>query len=107
MFLEKKALLTMTTGAPGAMFTKDGVQGDIKEIMFPVTHGIFYFCGFSPLESFFVFSPAHGSDADRQAHLDRYAAYLEGIDSAPVIKYPTLEEISAPKVKPVLYMKKG
>lgn len=95
----------MTTGAPGFMFTKDGIQGDIHEINFPTNHGIFYFCGMTPLESFYVYSPAHIGEESRKGELARYAAYIDGIESVPAIKYKTLEQIFAPK--PIIYMKRG
>ena len=98
-FVGKKALLCMTTGAPEFMFKAGHIQGDIRDIVFPITHGIFYFCGFTPLESYFVYGPTHGDDAYRVGLLEKYAAYLQNIESAPVIQYPTLEEIEAANKK--------
>lgn len=95
MFRGKKAFLSITTGAPEFMFKEGHIQGDINQILFPVTHGMFFFTGFTPLESHVVYSAAHGSDDDRRAYLEAYAAKLRDLDAIPAIPYPTTAEIWA------------
>jgi NAD(P)H dehydrogenase (quinone) len=92
-FLGKKALLCMTTGAPEFMYKADHIQGDIRDIVFPVTHGIFWFCGFTPLQSHFVYSAGHGTETERAGHLSKWRALLEGIESAPAIRYRGFTEV--------------
>lgn len=56
VFRGKRALLSLTTGAPGFMYTPEGVQGDIDELLYPINHGIFWFTGFTPIKVDFLFS---------------------------------------------------
>jgi NAD(P)H dehydrogenase (quinone) len=95
IFLGKKAMLVVTTGAPEFMYKHDHVQGDINDIFFPVNHGIFYFCGFTPLEPFYVYSPSHVTQEDREKMLQSHADYLRDINSIKPIQYRTLADINS------------
>ena len=95
IFKDKKAMLVMTTGAPEFMFKADHVQGDIRDICFPITHGVFWFCGFTPLESYFVHSPSHQSEEVRHSMLEKFAEFLRGLETAPIISYRGVGEIMA------------
>ena len=70
-FNSKRALLTMTTGGPEFLYYPDGLNGDIHSILYPITHGLFYFCGMTALESFIVYSPSHGGNDYRDAEHKR------------------------------------
>lgn len=92
VFKGKRAMLSVTMGAPAHMMREDGVNGDLEKILFPLNHGVLYFCGFSVLPSFVVHSPARMSDVERANELDRYARHLRSLDEFRPIRYPTLEE---------------
>jgi hypothetical protein len=86
-FLGKKALLCMTTGGPENMYKADHIQGDIRDITYPITHGIFWFCGFTPLQSHFVYGPGYASEDQRAQHLAQYREKMLNIHKAPTIRY--------------------
>ena len=43
-------MLSVTTGGPESIYRSDGLNGDIREILFPINHGILHFVGFDVLE---------------------------------------------------------
>jgi NAD(P)H dehydrogenase (quinone) len=45
------------------MFGRDGLNGHIDSILFPINHGILAFTGFSVVEPFLVHAPARMDDA--------------------------------------------
>jgi len=102
IFKGKKALLSITTGAPGFMFLSDGIQGDIDQILFPITHGIFFFCGFTPLKPYVVYSPSHVDEATRTNFLAAYGEFITNIDTAPVLKYRGVKDaVMTPGPRPL------
>lgn len=85
VFKGKKALLSFTTGGPDVTYTADGFNGDIMGILRPIHRGIFEFVGFSVLAPQIVYAAAHGTDADRKAQLDKWAARVVQLhDEAPI-----------------------
>lgn len=99
-FTGKRAMLMCTTGAPEFMYRSESIQGDINEILYPITHGMFFFCGFQPLKSFVVYSPASVSLEKRQAKLNQLRDVLLNLHSRPLIRYHGLNEaIVAPRGK--------
>lgn len=91
-FRGKKALLTVTTGAPEFMYRSDGINGEINSILFPTTHGLFYFCGMTAIESFIVYSPSHGTQEYRESELKRYANLISTIDTAPTLHFRKMKD---------------
>ncbi|MPM92382.1 Glutathione-regulated potassium-efflux system ancillary protein KefG [bioreactor metagenome] len=78
-FIGKRALLSLTTGAPESAYRPDGMNGDIAKLLYPVTHGVLPFVGFTVLPPHIVYAPAHiGEDARTEA-LAAYGRYLTGI----------------------------
>ncbi len=83
-FAGKRAMLSLTTGAPSAAYVKGGQNGDINGILRPVQRGILQFVGFSVLRPNIVFAPAHMNDCDRAEALKFFASRLESIgDETP------------------------
>lgn len=72
----KRAMVSMTTGGPEAMYQHNCLEPAMEILLIPIEHGVFWFNGFSVLPAFIAWSAAHGTDADRAAVLDRYAAHL-------------------------------
>ena len=82
----------MAAGGPATIYSETGLNGDIRQILFPINHGIFAFTGFTVVEPFLVHSPVRISAEDRAAHLERYEQRLLGLMDAPVIRYPKLAD---------------
>jgi len=95
MFRSKKAMLSLTTGAPDFYYKFDSIQGCINEILFPINHGILYFCGFQVCESFVTFCPVMSADY-RTSELARLERYILDFGNIQTIKYPTLEDTAIP-----------
>jgi len=84
-FRGKRAMLSLTTGGPAAVYEKDGFTGDIEAILRPIQRGMLYFVGFDVLAPNIVFGPARAEADDREAALARYAERLRGIENeAPI-----------------------
>ncbi len=90
VFVGRRAMCSVTAGGPASIYSETGLNGDIRQILFPINHGIFAFTGFTVVEPFLVHSPVRISAEDRAAHLDRYEQRVLGLMDAPVIRYPKL-----------------
>jgi NAD(P)H dehydrogenase (quinone) len=86
----RKAMLAITTGGPDFMYSPLGRNGDIEKFLFPIQHGILYFCGFEVLPAFVAFSPAHASEEQRAAMLEAYGQRLSGLDQVQPIAFHPL-----------------
>ncbi len=85
VFRGKRALLSLTTGAPPAAYERNGFNGDIGAILRPIQRGMLRFVGFEVLAPNIVFGPAHQSDTELNAALAAYAARLRTIeDETPI-----------------------
>ncbi|KAJ6652511.1 hypothetical protein lerEdw1_011481 [Lerista edwardsae] len=67
-FQNKKAVLSLTTGGTGSMYTPEGINGDINIILWPIQSGTLHFCGFQILEPQIAFSIGH-TPADARAQI--------------------------------------
>ena len=74
------------------MYAEQGLNGAISSLLFPINHGVLYFTGFAVIEPFLVHAPARISGEERTAHLARYRTRVLGLESAPVMAYPKLDE---------------
>ncbi|KAM4705576.1 ribosyldihydronicotinamide dehydrogenase [quinone] isoform 2-T2 [Rhinophrynus dorsalis] len=76
---EKMALLSFTTGATEEMFRKEGVNGDIRNMLWSMQHGIMHFCGLSVLAPQISFEPEYATVEKRKEMLETWAQRLEKI----------------------------
>ena len=81
IFKDKTALVIMTTGGPEQSYTEDGRNGNIDTILFPIHHGMFYFCGMTVLPPFISWGPARMTEDERQNDLDNLRKHLAELDS--------------------------
>ncbi len=86
----RRAMLSITTGGPAKMYSPLGRNGDIEKILFPIQHGILYFCGFEVLPPFIAYSPAHATDEQREVMLEDYSRRLQTLDSIKPIPFHPL-----------------
>lgn len=77
----KKAMLSLTCGAPPEMFQKGGLNGDIHGVLKPIQRGMLQFPGFDVLAPHIVYSPARIGEDERNLELEKYAARLRAIFS--------------------------
>ena len=50
----KRALLSVTTGGPAADYGPRGINGQLDELLFPITHGTLFFAGMDVLPTYVV-----------------------------------------------------
>jgi len=81
----RQAMLAITTGGPDITYAQRGINGAMARVLFPIQHGILFFCGFQVLPPFIVYGPAHLADEQRHSMLQAYRARL--------IQLPMLEPI--------------
>src|SRR5271157_4184621 len=79
VFKGKRALLSLTTGGPGEVYTKGGWNGDIHAILRPIQRGMLRFVGFQVLAPNIAYSPVRVSDQERKASLNAWAARLRNV----------------------------
>jgi NAD(P)H dehydrogenase (quinone) len=86
----RRAMLSITTGGPDFIYSPIGRNGDIETILFPIQHGILYFCGFDVLPPFIAYSPAHASEEQRTQMLADFQQRLANLDQLqPIAYHPT------------------
>ncbi|XP_053322466.1 ribosyldihydronicotinamide dehydrogenase [quinone] [Spea bombifrons] len=76
---DKLALLSFTTGGTEDMYSKDGVSGDIRFLLWPMQHGIMHFCGFKVLAPQVSYAPEYGTAEKKRGMLESWAQRLENI----------------------------
>lgn len=85
----RRAMLSITTGGPSHYYSDRGINGNIDQLLYPIHHGILFFCGFTVLPPFVAWSPAHIEQPGRQDLIAAYEKHLGGIDQAePLFFHP-------------------
>lgn len=88
----KKAIASITTGGPSTMYSEAGLNGHMDAILFPLHHGVFWFCGAQPVQPHVTYSAAHIGDEARSASLDQWEEALLNINDRPIIQYHGLAD---------------
>jgi NAD(P)H dehydrogenase (quinone) len=79
VFKGKRALLSVTTGGPEAVYQKGGWNGDIHAILRPIQRGILRFTGWEVLAPQLVYAPVRVTVEEREIALKAWAARLKSI----------------------------
>lgn len=88
----RRAMLSLTTGAPESRFMADGLNGDIELNLFPIQHGILRFVGFDVLPPFIAWSVGRADEARRRAYLEQYRQRLLTLDRAKAMFFHRNDE---------------
>ncbi|MBS1702272.1 MAG: NAD(P)H-dependent oxidoreductase [Armatimonadetes bacterium] len=91
VFRGKRAMLSLTTGGHEPMFSENGLNGSIEQILYPIHHGILYFVGFDVLPPFVAWGPSRVGDEAREAYFREYGERLTSLDQTEPIAYLPLE----------------
>jgi NAD(P)H dehydrogenase (quinone) len=81
VFKGKRAMLSVTTGGPEAVYQKGGWNGDIQAILRPIQRGILRFTGWQVLAPNIVYAPVRVTVEERQVSLKSWVARLRAIES--------------------------
>lgn len=81
----KRAMLSVTTGGPAADYAARGINGQLDELLFPITHGTLFYPGMEVLPTYAV----HGAGRLDAAGFEQARAGLEArlrglFDAAPI-----------------------
>ena len=79
VFKGKKALLSLTTGGAEETYLKEGLHGDIQNILKPIHRGMLAFTGFSVLHPHIVYGPSRQSTDMRHEELTRWKNRLQKV----------------------------
>ena len=63
----KRAMCSVTVGAPEQVYTQQGVYGAIEAVLYPIHRGIFEFTGLTVIEPFVIYGPNRIDSAARAA----------------------------------------
>ncbi|NXF09022.1 NQO2 dehydrogenase, partial [Smithornis capensis] len=86
---DKLSLFSFTTGGTTEMYSKGGIGGDIRYVLWPMQHGIMHFCGLKVLEPHICYAPENVSVEKRKEMLSAWTQRLktlwkeEPIDCSP------------------------
>lgn len=75
----KKAMISYTTGAPNAAYSKNGPHGDINELFKYITHNTLELTGLEVLPSFAIFGASLISKNEVKEHLEEYRKILQSL----------------------------
>jgi NAD(P)H dehydrogenase (quinone) len=92
VFSGKKAMLALTTGGGETMYSQEGLNGHMEQILYPINHGILYFVGFDVLPPFVAYSVSRVSTERRQAYLEEYKYRLITLNETPKLVFPKLSD---------------
>lgn len=91
-FQGRRAMLSLTTGGGGGMYSPTGLNGDLQQILYPINHGIFRFVGFDVLPPFVVYGASRLSDLARRDAMEQYRQRLLSLETTRPLVYPALSE---------------
>lgn len=86
----RRAMLSVTTGGPEPSYSEHGISGPMDQILFPIQHGILFFCGLEVLPPFVAWGPAHRTDPERLALLEAYRQHLLSLDTLKPLPFHPL-----------------
>jgi len=92
VFRGRRAMCSVTVGGTSSMYSEQGLNGPITDILFPINHGMLYFTGFTVIEPFLVHAPARMTDEERTAVLVRYRERIMSLATASTVTYERLAD---------------
>ncbi|NXO84707.1 NQO2 dehydrogenase, partial [Sitta europaea] len=74
---DKLSLFSFTTGGSQELYSKEGISGDIRYVLWPMQHGIMHFCGVKVLEPHICYAPENVSEEKRKEMLTAWTQRLK------------------------------
>ena len=89
----KKAMISVTTGGPEAIYSPNAPHGwDINQVLYPVNHGVLYFCGIQPTPPFVAYAVFQVENEVRKQYLEGYKKRLLTLETTEPIRYHKLSD---------------
>lgn len=84
-FAGKRALLAVSVGGPQCDYSPRGINGDLEQLLFPITHGTLFYTGMEVLPTFAVYGSGRLSPDALSAVEANWRSRLAGLfDDAPI-----------------------
>ncbi|KAK5962774.1 NAD(P)H-dependent oxidoreductase PWA37_005221 [Arxiozyma heterogenica] len=83
----KKAILAVTVGGSKTHYSPRGINGPIDHILFPITHNILYYPGFTVLPSHITYETDKAGDKEFNDSLNAFLNTLDNIDTVVPIAF--------------------
>jgi NAD(P)H dehydrogenase (quinone) len=87
LLLGRRAMVSVTTGAPHAHFGARGISGALDDLLFPLQHGVLFYTGMSVLPPFAVHAANHLGPGDWPAIEAAYGQRLASLFTDAPIRY--------------------
>ncbi len=88
----RKAMILLTTGNSRVQYSKQGLNGPIETILFPIHRGILNYVGFDVLPPFIAWQPSRMSEDKRDELKLELRRYLDQVDTLKPLKFPEIED---------------
>jgi NAD(P)H dehydrogenase (quinone) len=92
MFRGKTSMVAATTGTSADTYAPDGIDGDIRSVLWPVHNGLLRYSGFDVIDPFIAYMPGRIGLQAREEYLDAYRRRLIDIDAAPRLYFHPAED---------------
>ncbi|MBI4687940.1 MAG: NAD(P)H-dependent oxidoreductase [Nitrospirae bacterium] len=89
----KKGMVSVTTGGPENFYAEDAPHGwSIEQVLYPINHGVLYFCGITPVEPFAAFSVFQVDNEVRKKYLEDFRKRLLSLETTKTLHYHPLSD---------------
>lgn len=95
----RRAMLTMTAGAPRSRYSSGAILGAIERTLFPIHVGVLNLVGLAVLEPFVAWAPVRMSEAERSSCLEAYRQRLRSIESEPALPFHSIADNPDPLLR--------
>uniref|UniRef100_A0A3B5A7H1 NAD(P)H dehydrogenase, quinone 1 n=1 Tax=Stegastes partitus TaxID=144197 RepID=A0A3B5A7H1_9TELE len=89
--LDKKAMLSFTTGSQQSMFSANGIHGDMNVTLWPLQNGILHYCGFQVLDPQIFWAPSSATCEARKSMLDEWRTRLDKLFDEKPFSFPPMD----------------
>lgn len=83
----KKAILAITAGGYPSHYNARGINGPIDDLLFPITHNILFYPGFTVLPSHITYKTDKAGDKEFEESLNSFLNTLDNIDTVEPIPF--------------------
>lgn len=80
-------MLAITTGGREEQFSPRGINGEIRELLFHLNHGVFHYTGMTVLEPFVAYRTARLPTDAFDELAERYIARLKNAPTSTPLRY--------------------
>lgn len=87
VMLGKKAILAVTVGGSQGHYSDRGINGPIDHILWPITHNMLFYPGFSVLPSHVTYSTDKADETQFNDSLNKFFNVLDNVDNVEPIAY--------------------